>query len=76
MLERRFCPWVGKTPCRGKWKPLQILAGRSYGRRSLAAAAHGVAESDTTEQLNQWGSLTHVIHSTRRLRSARLTGDS
>ena len=75
MLERRFCPWVGKTPCRRKWQPLQILAGRSCGQRSLAAAAHGITESDTTEQLNQWGSLTHVIHSTRRLRSACLTRD-
>ena len=32
-----FCPWIGKTPQRRKWKPtLVFLPGKSHGRRSLA----------------------------------------
>ena len=36
---------------RRKWKPTPVLLpGKSHGRRSLVV--HGVAESDTTEQLH------------------------
>ena len=44
--------WV-RFPWRSAWQPtLVFLPGESCGQRSLAAAVHGVAESDTTEWLS------------------------
>ena len=49
-----FYPWVGKIPWRRKWQPTPVfLPGESRGRRSLAAAVYGVAESDTAEAAQQ-----------------------
>ena len=34
--SRRFCPWVGKIPRRGKWQATPVfLPGKSHGQRSL-----------------------------------------
>ena len=52
MQETRFDAWVGKIPWRRKRQPTTVfLPGESHGQRSLAGCIHGVAESDTTEQL-------------------------
>ena len=46
-----FCPWVRKIPWRRAWQPTPgFLPGAARGQRSLRAAVHGVAESDTTER--------------------------
>ena len=35
--RRRFDPWVGKMPWRGKWQPTPVFwPGKSHGQRSLA----------------------------------------
>ena len=36
----RFCPWVGKIPCRRKWQPLPVfLPGKSNGQKSLVGCS-------------------------------------
>ena len=49
--RHRFCPWVGKLPCRRKWQPAPVfLPGKSHGQRSLEGyGPWGCKESDTTE---------------------------
>ena len=52
MQHRRpgFDPWVGKIPCRRAWQcTLVFLPGESPW-----TTVHGVAESDTTEQLSTY----------------------
>jgi len=45
-----FDPWVRKIPWRRKWQSIPVfLPGESLGQRSLVAAVHEIAESDTTE---------------------------
>ena len=41
-------PWAGKIVWRRKWQPTPVLLpGKSHGERSLVAAVHGVAKSQT-----------------------------
>ena len=40
-------PGSGRSPGEGNGNPLQFLPGESRGQRSLAAAVHGVAKSQT-----------------------------
>ena len=43
-----FDPWVGKIPWRRKWQPTPVfLPGKFSGQKSLVAADHGVAKSQT-----------------------------
>ena len=50
--ETQVWSWVGKIPWRRKWQPTPgFFPGESHGQRSLVGYSHGVAESDTTEQL-------------------------
>ena len=51
--ETQNQPRVGKITWRRKWQPTPLFSpGEFHGQRSLAATVPGVAESDTTEQLN------------------------
>ena len=52
--RHRFCPWVGKLPCRRKWQPAPVfLPGKSRGPGSLAGSGRwGRLESDRTERLS------------------------
>ena len=45
-------PGWGRSSREGNGIPV-FLSGESHGQRSLGATVHGVAESDTTEQLNK-----------------------
>ena len=48
-----FDPWVGKIPWRRAWQPtLVFLLENPMDRGALWATVHGVAELETTEQLN------------------------
>ena len=49
-----FNPWIGKIPCRRKWKPTPvILPGKFHGRRSLVGySPWDLKESDMTKQLH------------------------
>ena len=46
-----FIPGSGRSAGEGNGNPV-FLPGKSHGQRSLEATVHGVAESDTTEQLH------------------------
>ena len=47
-----FNPCVRKSSWRRKWQPTPVfLPGKFHGQGGLWAAAHGVAESDTTEHM-------------------------
>ena len=49
----RFSTWVGTIPRRRAWQPTPVfLPGESHEQSSLGATVHGVAESNTIEQLN------------------------
>ena len=51
--RHRFDPWVRKILWRRTLKPTPVsLPGESHGQRSPVGYSHGVAESDTTERLN------------------------
>ena len=51
--RHRFDPWVRKILWRRTLKLTPVsLPGESHGQRSLVGYSHGVAESDTTERLN------------------------
>ena len=52
LKQRRFDPWVRKTPWRRKWQPTPVsLPGESYGQSSLEGhSPWGCKEQDTTEQ--------------------------
>ena len=53
MQETRFDLWVGKIPWRKEWLPLQYSCLKnSIDRGVFCATVHGVAESNTTEQLS------------------------
>ena len=52
MQETQVHPWVGKIPWRRKWHPVQYSClENSMDRGARQTTIHGVAESDTTEQL-------------------------
>ena len=55
-----FHPWVGKIPWRRAWKPALVsLPGESPRTEEPGEAkVHGVAESDTAEQLSHSSCLT------------------
>ena len=59
-----FDPWVGKIPWRREWQPTPVFfPGESHGQRNLAGyTVHGVAESDTTEQLTHTQAHTREIN--------------
>ena len=51
-------PWIGKILWRREWLSTSVfLPGKSRGQRSLVGY-HGVAESDMTEQLTLFKSLS------------------
>ena len=52
--EMQFDPWVRKSPWRIHGNPLQYSCLENpHGQRNLVGyTVHGVAESDTTEQLS------------------------
>ena len=54
MQETGSDPWIGKIPCRRKWKPTPvILPGKFHGRRSLVGySPWDLKESDMTKQLH------------------------
>ena len=46
-------PGSRRFPWRRKWQTTPVfLLGKFHGQSSLAATAHGIAESDMAEQLN------------------------
>ena len=60
-IREEFDPWVEKIPWRREWQPtLVFLPGKSHGQRAWQATVHGVAESDTSEQLSMH---THLFMS-------------
>ena len=57
-----FNPWVRKIPWSRKWQPTPVfLPGEFHGQRSLVGTVHGLAESDTTEQLTHTQSLLYFF---------------
>ena len=54
MWETEFDAWVGKIPEEGHSNPLQYSCLENPMERGVwRATAHGIAQSDTTEQLTQ-----------------------
>ena len=51
--KRRFNPWVGKIPWKGKWQPTPVfLPGQFHGQKSLAGySSWGHRDVDTTQRL-------------------------
>ena len=48
VMQETFDPWVGKIPRRKEWLSTAIFLLREFhGQRSLAAAVHGIAKSQT-----------------------------
>ena len=55
-------PGLGRSPGEGNGNPLQYLAGKSHGRRSLVGySPWGRKESDTTERLHFTSSMSSLI---------------
>ena len=62
----KFNPWVGKNPAEGNGYPLQYSClEKSMDRGAWWATVHGIAESDTTEQLTPSELLNSFIKKTK-----------
>ena len=68
-----FNPWVGKTAWRRAWQPTPLfLPGESHGQWSLAGyCPWGGKESDMTERLSTWKSVTCCVKEKEEKRTLR-----
>ena len=63
--RQRFGPWIRKIPWRRKWQSTPVfLPGESQGPRSLGAAVHRVAKSQT--RLEQLNNHTYILRRGKR----------